>query len=234
MSQLTKITTKLIAIVVVIALMFSYTGTTFATAKSDVSVGLQEKIQNEIEMEKQEVFQSVYEQLEKQHALSHLDIYKDILSESIESKIYAKYAAESPSRVTAGSTRYVFTYGGAMAYDKASGHVTTTYLDYDNSYYYVLSGGSCIAKTIIEAIAGSLPNWGYVFTALFALTTIVSNSAKTSIKNANGYAYIISVKGNDGSTSSVLLGWSSYPYVNEPSGSNLHTKFFAKHDPWKK
>ena len=142
----------------------SYTGTTFASTKDNLDFNLNEKIQKEIQLEKQEVFQIVYEQLKEQDALSHMNIYKDILGAEIESTVYSQYVSKENNRAATSSTRYNFTYGGSMAYNRTEGSVASTYLDYDNSYYYVLGSGSCVARTIIEAILGALPNWGYAFT----------------------------------------------------------------------
>lgn len=191
-----------------------------------------EKIQEEMEIEKQKTYADIYKQLEEQGATSHFQYYKDAVDDEIEFAIREKYDL---NHVTTRASMEAKTakYGATLAYNaQLNATVLKTYMDYDNSYYYILSTGSFVIKTVLEAILGAVPKWGTAFTALFSLRTIVNEMGKDSVKKAKGYALVMNVK-SAMESSSILMGWNTYPKVPAvTNATGIKYKALPKHNPF--
>lgn len=217
---------KIIAIIMALAVSFTMVSSAFAADES-LPVRLTEKqILAEIQSEEARIFDEVYMQLKAQGALGLMDIYKEILKPEIEQSVRQQYGVNLPALQ---STTSSFTYGGTVAYKQSGATVLNTYLDYDNSYYYVLSMDSSTVGSIVQQILGYIPKWGTVFSGLFSINSIYSASAKKSIRDAGGYAMIMNVD-SAVEKGSVVIGWKNHPKVVCPSGCK--TKKFAKHNPF--
>lgn len=212
---------KMLCTLLIFALMFSTTCFSFASSNEVVQEKLfntlsqTEKlsITNEIEEAKETEFKELYRQLEMQDALGLYDDYVEYLTEVITYEVMQKnnvvYTATYRGRYDG------YTHGATAGYVTSPGPVTTisTYLDYDDSYYYVLSltaSSKFVMGNIIASIIGAVPNWGAPFTVLFQLKGIVTASGLNSIKNAGGYASIINMK-SAMEQASYLRGWDTYP-----------------------
>ena len=182
---------------------------------------------------------TVYEQLEAQDALEYLPVYEDILYSQVEWQIRQSTIANlsvNEFAERAGYLYWYFPYGGTGSYKYNNGsiEVAVTCLDYDNSYYYILSQNVVTAYDIIMSILGYIPVIGTVFSSLVNLETLVTSSANASIIDANGYAMIVSTKySSDETSASVLMGWSDAPYyILHDGSSNRQYEAFEYHNPW--
>lgn len=214
---------RLTAIFLSLCMCLSLCTSTFAASSST-----QSQIEAEIQSEKNRVFSEVYRQLEAQNALSHMAIYEEILGPEIEMSVMAKHG------ISLCDANYYAPYGGVVTYTKSDCDVAITYLDYDNSYYYVLDHYSFKVSSIIQALMGYIPGVGGIFSGIFSLQSIVDSTACTSIKNCQGYAQIMNVYNrNDSSTSSFVSGWRNHSTMIIPSGAtNSYANLFPQHNPF--
>lgn len=88
-------------------------------------------------------------------------IYEEILGPEIEMSIMAKHG------ISLCDANYYAPYGGVVTYTKSDCDVAITYLDYDNSYYYVLDHYSFKVSSIIQALMGYIPVVGGIFSGIF-------------------------------------------------------------------
>ena len=227
-----NISTRFLSLFLAIALFLSFSGTSYA-ATQDGNFLTESQILDKIEEEKATVFNEVHRQLEAQNMTHHMNSYIEILSPQIECSVRMKYDNSFGSDEIMANGAYI-PYGGTVRYTKSGTKFLQTYLDYDNTYYYVLSGSICVVKTVIETILGALPNWGSVFTALSAMSTICDSISKYTVREAGGYGHITSMQMSDGSKSTVLLGWNNYPYAYGVSNasSTVITSAFPRYDPF--
>ena len=171
----------------------------------------------------------IQEQLEAQDALEMLDIHEYI------------YWTTNPSFVPYGSedeyTNIYAPYGGLMEYQtRVNGsrvNVVNTYLDRNNSFYFVLEQQEIGIGDVIIAIAGYIPVVGPLASTIANAQAIVNSATATSIKNAGGYAQITVTEYIDGTTSSVG-GWTRYPYMYlyDLNAYDIRTTVFEEHDPF--
>ena len=189
---------------------------------------MQSQIEIEIQAEKERVFSEVYRQLEIQNAISHMSIYEEILGPEIEMSVLAKHG------IGTYNANYSAPYGGVVTYTKYNCDVSITYLDYDNSYYYILDKYSFKVSSVIQAILGYVPVVGGIFSGIFSITSFVDAAACNSIKNSQGFAMIMNVYNrSDTTTSSVVSGWDNHPTMIIPSGStNAYANSFPRHNPF--
>lgn len=175
---------------------------------------------------------AIYGQLESQDSLDSLAIHEYI------------YLTTNPPISIYGSddeyTQVYAPYGGSMQYitrestTKAKIEVGIDYMDYDNSYYYVLSQQEINVSDVLLMIWGYIPYVGTLASMISNAQAVINSAAATSIKNAGGYAQIVTEAHSDGTTSSVV-GWSRYPYMylDDLSAYDIRTQTLSeKHDPW--
>lgn len=182
---------------------------------------------------------SVYEQLEAQGRLDFLEDYEEILLPEIEYKVKSKYSCTTDISSREATTKYTYWYGGTIANTTVSGkNALTTYLDRDNSYYYILDTFSYCVSPIVEAILGSLPEVGAAFTILFTLRTIATANLCNEIKEAGGYTKTLTLRHPvTRDYSSVLLAWDTYPTATTyavDTSKEIYAKKFPKYDPFDK
>lgn len=172
----------------------------------------------------------IQEQLEEQNALEKLDIHEYI------------YRTTNPSLVPYGYddeyTNIYAPYGGVMEYktrlNRRDVNVANSYLDRDNTLYFVLGQQELGVGDVLLAIVGYIPLVGPLASMVSNAKATINSANATSIKNAGGYAQITMTQYvNDGTTTTVS-GWTRYPYMYlyDPSASNIRTQVFAKHDPF--
>lgn len=190
-----------------------------------------------MKLKKSRIFDNVYRQLEVQDAVSLFETYKEILSPSIEMSVREKYnvAADRPNTYANDTYTYYAPDGGVATYVSQLGaEVAVTCLDYNNSYYYVLGGGSFQVETIIETILGFLPDWGNVFGGIFAFNSVADYFARQDIIEAGGYAKIMNVYDPVSmDQGSVVMGWDTYPrlYIYDSDGAPEFT-YFPEYNPF--
>lgn len=230
---------RIVSIILVGVLMLNCTAYAIGpdySVESDIEK--EQAIQKAIQEEMDDVMAVVYEQLEAQGALNHLSLYEEILLPQVEFKVRAEQsdeAIESLLTERVGSLYFYFTFGGTGYYKTKNGdEVAITCMDYDNSYYYVLTQQLIKPSDVIKACLGYVPVIGWVFSTLVNIESVVTSAAYESIIAAKGYAMTIATKHNyDGSTSSVLIGWNDYPAYFLPDGTSNRQSFgFQHHNPW--
>lgn len=174
-------------------------------------------------------YNAIYEQLEAQDALDMLDIFVQICA-STNPKIVPYGSDDDITNVNAP-------YGGTMEYVTKDGSVrldvAITHLDRDNTLYYVLSMQELKVSDVIIAILGYVPFIGPLASALGNARTVITAGTASSIKNAGGYAKLVTTARYDG-TVSIAEGWNRYPYMYlyDTSAYNIVTTKFPKHDPF--
>ncbi|MCI8513591.1 MAG: hypothetical protein HFI93_03025 [Lachnospiraceae bacterium] len=226
---------KIVSFILAFCLCISFSFPAYATEEKDdmesvANVGaINERILlSKIHEKESEVYVLVYEQLKAQGAENMFEMYKLLLAPEIEREVYREYGYSVNS---ISSTSYNFPYGGTVGYTSSLGpQVAITYMDLGCTYKYVLTSGSTVAQTVISTVLGFVPNWGYPFSVLFAMSSRVTESAKSSIDRAGGRAYIMSVhEPATMSNSSVLVGWGSYPNaIVETGATNISKSPFPK------
>ena len=231
-----------ISMVLMIALIVTSTVTAFASTKGEESKAVmprtEAEIQKEIAEKQQEVMSNVYEQLEEQDRLDFFKDYEEILLPEIEAEVRNQYTSFSKSLARAVTKKYTYWYGGSIANTTVSGkNALCTYLDRNNSYYHILSSKSYTVSPIVEAILGSLPQFGAAFTIMFTLKTIANGKTCDEIRNSNGCTKTITLR--DPVTrdySSVLLAWDTYPTASTyavDESKKIQAKEFPEYDPFK-
>lgn len=240
---------RLIAMILSLSLLFSaIPSIAFADTKSEEGkekkIVSREVFQAEVEKRLDEYMKDIIPQLEAQNALEEYDDFREIFYPDIELAVAMRFeeagiVIEGTEALTTAfnpNTAYFnFPYGGTIKYNDTTNYVLKTCLDYDNSYYYILSSVSQVsAAPIVQEILGYLP-WGGLYSALFTLQTMVDNLARNSVFNAGGYA-MITTKQNltTGNKVSVLTGWADHPYGTAPSAYAVNSQFqaFSQHNPW--
>lgn len=172
---------------------------------------------------------AIYSQLEKQGALDMYDIHEAI------------YTATTPSIIPFGSDdEYTNVYapdGGTLEYNSKKGDkpmsVGNTYLDFDDSYYYILGKQEVGVEFVLEQIIGRIPFVGTITSAVSTAKVLVDSNASVSIKNAGGYA-MISVTDSVAGVSTVVRGWSNYPYIYlyDIHATNINVTLSPKNNPF--
>ena len=224
---------RIIAITVLLVLSIN----NFAFAYADSSTDVENKeISSEIQEKKKEMHDLVYEQLAAQNALELLPVYEEILYPEIEQEVYSKYNISSH----ASSKTYTATNGGLLQYKFDSDSETTTQvaimgLDYDNSYYYVLSNNEFTMQDVVSNILGFVPGVGTFSSVLFTCVSIANGQANSSIKSAGGYAKVINTYSSpSGAKASVVTGWTDRFNLTVTTTGAYDVKFtaFSKTNPW--
>lgn len=152
-------------------------------------------LESAIQLKKDEVFANVYKQLEAQDATVLFDVYKEILSPQIEEEVrfsFGNTTLSASDPVDHGSQ--ALPYGGLVTYlttvssDYQPTEVAVTYLDYDNSYYFVLSRSSFTIKSILTDILGYVPYLGSISSLLVSFNSYSTSASNSAIMSAGGYA----------------------------------------------
>lgn len=228
---------RIVSLFLSLAIILSFSMNSLAVGL-ETSSSVDAQIEQEIEMRKQEIYDIVYPQLVAQNATELMSVYEAILYPEAEAEIRASYESRSVSRAI---TSYnVGPYGGMVQYkfDSPDGSVTDVVsvgLDYDNSYYYILSSNSFSLKTIIESIVGFIPYVGTFASVIFTMNTVTSSLAMNSVKEAGGFAKIVSTYNSpSGAKASVLMGWTNrYNLsVTESNAYSIKITKFEYHNPW--
>lgn len=176
-------------------------------------------------------FQGIYEQLEDQDALDVLDVHEYVYSTTNPVPVIVPYGSDDEY------TNKYAPFGGMMEYQTLVGGrrvgIANTYLDFDDSYYYVLGQLEVNIGDIIIAICGYIPIVGPIASTIANTKTIVNSAAATSIKNAKGYAQFTTTQYSEGTASSVA-GWTRYPYMYlyDLSAFNINTTTFPENNPF--
>lgn len=221
---------KFLCLLLALIMLFSCSATAYAMD----TVSKERIIQEEIELRENAVFASVKAQLEAQNALDHLEYYEAILRPEIEMAVRAKYGAVQNS--TNSNTSYP--YGAVMTYfdELTRCYIVETYLDFNNSYYYVLGGSPFSPKSILEDFAANILSLiSPLFGTALAFGTSCNSLARGQILQAGGYARIINVESKrDYATSSVVCGWENYPNISDPGqyASDLEIFALPEHNPF--
>ncbi len=134
----------IISMVLIVMLVLSTTAVAFAATpdnqRENKGYISEAEIQKEIKAKQQDVMDSVYEQLKEQGRLDFLEDYKEILLPEIEYSVrYKYYGDQEIATQSAHILKYNYPYGGTVANTTVSGkNALCTYLDFDDSYYYIL------------------------------------------------------------------------------------------------
>lgn len=227
---------KLISMILVVSMILCMSVTAFATNNTIQEDTIEVEISSvsaygvsDIDSIDAVTKRGIQEQLEEQNALEMLDIHEYI------------YRTTNPSLVPYGSddeyTNVYAPYGGMMEYQtRISGgkvNIANTYLDRNNTLYFVLEQQEMGVGDILLSIVGYIPLVGPLASTIANAKAIVNSAAATSIKNAGGYAQITVTEYNDGITTSVG-GWTRHPYMYlyDLSAFDIRTTVFEEYDPF--
>lgn len=111
------------------------------------------------------------------------------------------------------------TYGGLVSYKDKGGNTyhEDLYLDFDDSYYFVLSRSKITIGEVVKQILTYIPDIGAIFSTLFFVETLVNQDECKAIQDADGYAHIanstLTTPYGDEYSNSLVKGWDSYPTV---------------------
>lgn len=230
---------KFFSFLLSLCIMFNSAYTVFATETANsqsASSITEQEIQAKVNQKKQITYNLVYSQLKEQNALELLDVYEKILYPMIEAEVANEYGQKS----TTAGTSYYAPNGGLLQYKFSSGgdyttEVAITGLDYDNSYYFVLSNSQFTVFNVVQTILGFIPNAGYFASALFTMTSAVSGAAKSDILAAQGYALTINTYNSpSGAKASVVTGWTDrFRLTVTTSGAyDINFTAYPKTNPW--
>lgn len=187
----------------------------------------------------QDLKDSIYRQLESQNALDLYDDFIRILipNENASHQGFSTYGDED-ERPTKKAL-----YGGHVYYSYTEGYetkeVSMTCLDFNNSYYYILSEDiGYNLNDITMDLLGFLPLAG-TSSGLFSLgqvTRRIDSEAKRIIRDeTNGYAMITMVYNKSTQANAVVLtGWRNHPWmlVDVVNPKNVQWDLFDYHDPF--
>lgn len=174
--------------------------------------------------------QRIYEQLEKQNATGMAYAHEYV------------YATTNAANVTRGSdddfSPVNAQYGGTLGYKTSVAGIATdvviTYLDRENSYYYLLNDmGEVDVYDVIFGILGYIPYVGAIASTIANAKTVVTSAACTSIREAGGYAQITVIDDNE-LTGTTLAGWTTYPKIclTDPLATNIVVTLFPETHPF--
>ncbi len=154
--------------------------------------------------------QAIYEQLESQGKLDTLDTHLEI-HQALNSSKVVPYGDDD---------EYVNVYaphGGVLQYEKwkpsPSTYVGVTYLNRDDTLYYVFSAQELKVEDVVLSVLGYVPIVGALASAYSNAVAVVTSGTATSIKNAGGYAQIVTSTGEYQGESTTASGWTKYPYM---------------------
>ena len=171
--------------------------------------------------------QKLYGILREQNALEMLDIFEYVYN--------AKNPTIIPFRAEDDYTRVYAPHGGTLEaeLDVYGIQVDTasTYLNYDDTYYYVLDSQSLNAGDIILAILGYIPIVGPLASTIANQQMVVTSYSAELIKDAGGYAELTVTETIDG-TIPAVLGWTQYPYMVQSNQNlvDINWEVFPEHD----
>ena len=88
-------------------------------------------------------------------------------------------------------------------------------------------------NSVLEQIIGRIPFVGTITSAVSTAKVLVDSNASVSIKNAGGYA-MISVTDSVAGVSTVVRGWSNYPYIYlyDIHATNINVTLSPKNNPF--
>ena len=227
---------RLFALVLTLALCLSISAPAFATETINVgNLSTEEQIELEISEREEEVYRALYSQLAAQDALGLYEKFQAVLHDEIVAEVQMKYSDEV-SEIAATTASRTFTYGGSITYHNPGLYAdySATYLDYDNSYYWVLNRNRFTCSDIIETILGYIPVVGSVFSGIFTILSIRDSQASAAITAADGYARILNLYDcASGEEASFIYGWTTYPTASvSNSMEDIRYTSFPQHDPW--
>lgn len=138
-----------------------------------------------------------------------------------------------------GNTLYL-TYGGLVSYKDKGGYTyyEDLYLDFDDSYYFVLSRNKITIGEVVKQILTYIPTFGDIFSTLFFFETLVNQNECQAILDADGYAHIanstLTTPYGDEYSNSFVRGWDSYPTVtiDVNTVSDFYVNPFQEYNPF--
>lgn len=170
-------------------------------------------IQSEIQQQEEKVWCDLYRQLEAQNALGLMDAFKQILSSRIENQVRAKYNTALTVKKSNADNSYYFPNGGYVVYTSFNANVVDTYLIPKDAQDYLIDNSYTVGD-IIEGVVSFIPG-GQIVAVAALMQVITNNSAKRSIKAADGYAEVLAiVSGAESGT--YVSGWNNHPYGTIP------------------
>lgn len=232
MSKLIKLVSSALALALVLNITFP------AYASNPTSeMSTEDQIQQEITFRQQELYEVIYEQLEAQNALELIGEFEAILYPNIESQVQAEFGGVQP---IGDDDEQRAPYGGVVTYlSPIDGYqpseVAITGLDYNNSYYYVLSSNSFTIGSIVETILGYIPYIGACASLAFSIRSWSTALSNNKILEADGYAQITNVYSPEFDTeASVVTGWDNYPYLysSVSDAQNYTLTRFQEYNPF--
>lgn len=218
---------KILSLLLVITLMFTAIVPAYAseekTIKSNQSCdisklvpdGTSQGIIDEMERIKAREMASIYEQLVMQGAEDMLSEYEEMITYDIINGVLREHnLTNSNQDIINANKSYKLPNGGSVQNITVSGrYAISTYYDFDDSYYFVLSSLSFKISDIVTAILGYSPYVGTIFSAVSTITSIKTSTAADNIKEADGYAKVTNLRHPEtGDPSSIVTGWYDYPY----------------------
>ncbi|MEI3140933.1 MAG: hypothetical protein V8S34_04860 [Lawsonibacter sp.] len=179
-------------------------------------------------------YEAIYSQLKRQDALDMMDVAEYVYrttnppktgvvphgSEDDYTKIYAQYGGNLEYHTRVNDTRV---------------EVNMSFMDYDNSYYYILSQQIVDVFDVLQTVFGFLPIIGPLASGGPAIQALVDSAASESIIAAKGYAKITVSQKTAKRPVSMLTGWTHYPYLylDDPHAWEiLPTIIATKKNPW--
>lgn len=179
-------------------------------------------------------YAAMYSQLKRQDALDMLDVAKYVYrttnppksgivphgSEDDYTKIYAPYGGNLEYHTRVNDTRV---------------EVNQSFMDRNNSYYYILSQKIVDVFDVLQAVFGFLPIVGPLASGGPAIQALVDSAASESIMAAKGYAKITVSQKTAKRPVSMLTGWTHYPYLylDDPHAWEIiDTVIATEKDPW--
>ena len=184
--------------------------------------------------------ESIYLQLEAQDALHLYDDFVKVLipNEGISLMAETGYddIVDSWPAEYGGVLHYTvdYTYRGEDGFKE----YVISYMDYDNSYYYVLQETGFSFGDIIVGLLGEIP---YYFgdAISFAASTgsgYISIHSSESITNAHGFAKVVTIYDSISDTdASVASGWEDHTTIilRDTSARDYRCEVLeSKRDPW--
>ena len=202
---------KLTAFVLALAMTVGLTQGAFAAElKSEETI--EEQIQAEIQARTEEMYTLVYGQLEAQNAVGMIDDFMEIFIPEIEFEVMQKYGMGIVPYSTNGNRIFTFTYGGMVHYRTQSGNeIIAVYCDKEDTEAYIAKRDKVSVRDILLNVLSYVPEYGDYFDAISKLDAAVDAAVKQDIKDADGYARIISMHDSDGKEVSTAFGWDTYP-----------------------
>ena len=213
---------KIIALLVSVSVLLSCTFITSSAVNAS---------EDEIYSSDQLLEQAIYEQLAVQEKLDMFDVHLEIHKSLNLSQIIPYGDEDEYTNVHAP-------HGGVLQYEKwrpsPSTYVAVTYLDFDDSYYYVLSTQELDVSDVVLSILGYIPIVGTLAGMYSDAVAVITAGTAASIKDADGCTQIVTSTGEYQGESTTVSGWARYPYMylNEDYVTDIRSTVFEEHNPF--